>query len=72
MPQAKLIDALSDVQELPSLNTKKETAAFARCTTRNIELLVKAGKFPAPIYLGKHPRWRRSDLLKWLESQAAD
>ena len=61
-----------DVAQMPALATKKETAKWAGCTERNIELLVAAGKFPAPIRLGTRPRWRRSDLLQWLESQAAD
>ena len=61
-----------DVAELKPLNTKKETAVWAHCSQRQIELLVAAGSFPMPIRLGTHPRWRRSDLLQWLESQAAD
>ena len=60
-----------DVAELPPLATKKETAAWCGCSTRQIELLAADGKFPQPIRLGTHPRWRRSDLLNWLESQAS-
>ena len=62
----------NDVAELKPLNTKKETAVWADCSTRNIELLVRAKKFPAPIRLGSHPRWRRSDLLAWVENQDVD
>jgi predicted DNA-binding transcriptional regulator AlpA len=61
-----------DIAELKPLNTKKETAAWGVCSTRQIELLVDAGKFPAPIRLGSHPRWRRSDLLNWLEAQSTN
>ncbi len=60
-----------DTSELSELNTKRETAIWAKCSQRQIELLVAAGKFPQPIRLGTHPRWRRSDLLNWLESQSA-
>jgi predicted DNA-binding transcriptional regulator AlpA len=59
-----------DVQDVPALATKKQVAVWARCSTRHIELQVKAGVFPAPIRLGTHPRWRRSALLRWLESQS--
>ena len=59
-----------DIAELPALATKKQTAAWCGCSTRQIELLTADGKFPAPIRLGSHPRWRRSDLLAWLESQS--
>lgn len=66
------MQAQIDIRELDALATKKAVANWAKTTTRNIELLVAAGKFPAPIRLGTRPRWRRSDLLQWLESQAAD
>ena len=59
-----------DVSGLKDLNNKKETASWCGCSTRQIELLTADGKFPQPIRLGTHPRWRRSDLLAWLESQA--
>jgi hypothetical protein len=59
-----------DVAELPSLATKKMVAKWADTTTRNIELQVAANRFPEPIRLGHAPRWRRSDLLAWLDSQA--
>jgi len=59
-----------DVAELPALSTKKQTAAWAGTSTRNIELLVAAGRFPKPIRIGTRPRWRRSDLLSWLERQS--
>ncbi|MEO2015039.1 MAG: AlpA family transcriptional regulator [Fuerstiella sp.] len=61
-----------DVADLKPLNTKRETAAWAGCSTRQIELLVKAGAFPKPIRLGTHPRWIRQSLEEWLESQAAE
>lgn len=61
-----------DVQELPPLSTKKQVATWAVTTTRNIELQVADGRFPAPVYIGSRPRWRRSDLLAWLNSQSGD
>jgi predicted DNA-binding transcriptional regulator AlpA len=69
---AALTAAEGDVQEMPALSTKLQVAGpnFANCSTRHIEKMVVDGRFPAPIYLGSHPRWRRSDLLKWLNDQA--
>ena len=64
------MQAQIDVRELDALATKKDVANWAGTTTRNIELLVAAGKFPMPIRLGTRPRWRRSDLLNWLDSQS--
>ena len=66
--------AQTDVEDIPALSTKKEVAGpnFANCSTRHIEKLVADGRFPAPIYLGRNPRWRRSDLLNWLNAQGAE
>jgi hypothetical protein len=69
------IAAQNDVEDLPALSTKKQVASpmFANCSTRHIEKMVADGRFPAPIYLGKKlPRWRRSDLLAWLDSQSEE
>jgi len=46
---------------------KKQVAALLQCSERQVELLVKAGRIPAPIQLGKNsPRWVRADLLRAL------
>lgn len=60
-----------DVAHLPPLTTRKQVARWAGCSDRQIDLMVKAGTFPAPIRLGSHPRWRRSDLQEWLNQQSA-
>lgn len=62
-------ETMSNTQQLNDLNTKKQVAEWARCSTRNIELQVKSNKFPKPIRLGSSPRWRRSDLEKWMNEQ---
>ena len=58
-----------DIHELPPLATKKQVADWAGVSTRQIEILTKAGAFPDPIRIGTRPRWRRSDLLAWLDQQ---
>ncbi|MEQ9406200.1 MAG: hypothetical protein RIK87_00680 [Fuerstiella sp.] len=67
-------DELSDVAGLPPLSKKRQVAEWRQISTRKVELDVKAGEFPPPIRVGsgRHPRWRRSDLLAWLESQSAE
>jgi len=65
-----MVTADIDVRELPGLATKKQVANWAGCSTRQIELQVHANNFPRPIRLGLAPRWRRSDLLRWLKQQA--
>jgi predicted DNA-binding transcriptional regulator AlpA len=68
---AALTAAEGDVKGLPPLCTKRQVASqqFANCSTRHIEKMVADGRFPAPIYLGRNPRWRRSDLLQWMNAQ---
>jgi predicted DNA-binding transcriptional regulator AlpA len=48
-----------------TLMTKAQVAAFFQCSLRQVEIMVKAGRIPAPIYFGKQmPRWKRSELMK--------
>ena len=62
--------AQQDVAELPALATKKQVADWRQVSTRKVELDCNAKIFPQPVRCGTHPRWRRSDLLAWLEAQA--
>ena len=71
---AALTTAEGDVKDIPALSTKLQVAGpkFGQCSPRHIEKMVADGRFPAPIYLGRNPRCRRSDLLKWLNDQGAN
>lgn len=52
--------------------TKKDMAAFWKCSLRQIELMAAAGRIPKPIYLGtSSPRWRRSELMAFIDRMAA-
>ena len=62
--------AQQDVAELPALATKKQVADWRQVSTRKVELDCNAKIFPQPVRCGTHPRWRRSDLLAWLEAQS--
>ena len=66
-----MVTTNEDVKELPALCSKAQVAEWLGCTPRHIELQVKAKAFPSPIHTGNRPRWRRSDLLNWLEEQSA-
>lgn len=57
----------------PELMTKSQVAEFCQCSKRQIELLTKAGRIPAPVYLsGQSPRWRRDELFEALGLNAAE
>ena len=61
-----------DYGDLPPLATYKQAADWANTTIRHLQGQIKEGKFPPPIYVGVcSPRFRRSDLIAWLESLAA-
>jgi len=60
---------MSDTTTLSdSLMKKKDVAAFFQCSARQVELMVKAGKLPKPVYIGDaSPRWQRKTLMEWLD-----
>lgn len=62
---------LDDVAELPSLVTYQQTAAWADVSERHLYNMIKRGCFPKPVSFGpRTPRFRRSDLLTWLNLQS--
>ena len=60
------------MMNLDEMMTKKDMAAFWKCSLRQIELMAAAGRIPKPIYLGtSSPRWRRSELMAFIERMTA-
>ncbi len=55
-------DILSNV-----LLSKEEACKLLRCSMRHLENTVNDGLMPKPIRIGKSPRFRRDELLKWIE-----
>lgn len=43
---------------------------YTGMTDKWFYLLIKQGKFPKPIKLGRTSRWKISELLAWLDEQA--
>lgn len=54
------------VPELLSKSTVCEL--LDNVTAKHVENLVRSGRMPAPVYLGRSPRWQRRVLLDWIES----
>lgn len=52
---------------MQKLFSKEEVAALLKVSTRYIELLIAAEKFPKPAYMGDHPIWRESELADFIE-----
>lgn len=55
----------------PELLTKKDLAATFQVSTRQIELWTNAGRIPAPLRIGSHPRWPAATINAWLAAQLA-
>ncbi|MCA9109371.1 MAG: helix-turn-helix domain-containing protein [Planctomycetaceae bacterium] len=59
---------LSDtVTVTPELLNVRQVAEILGCSARHVYRLSDAGKMPAPVRLGTLIRWRRAEVLSWLE-----
>lgn len=45
-----------------------ELAELLRVSPRHLRRLADSGRMPAPVRLGHSLRWRRADLLAWIEA----
>ncbi len=54
------------------LNVKAVATVLGGCSTRHVYRLSDAGRMPRPIKLGSLIRWRRAELLQWLEDGCPD
>lgn len=58
-------------EKMPELWTKKDLAAFLKCSTRQVENLARTGRIPKPVYLGESsPRWSPPKVMEHLEQLA--
>lgn len=58
-PAAPPLGALFGVQEV---------AAMLTCSARHVRRLADAGLMPRPIKLGNLVRWRRQEMLDWIDA----
>ena len=58
-PQPAVDAELPDVPAVASL--------LGGCSTRHVRRLADAGRMPRPIKLGTLLRWRRAELMGWIE-----
>ena len=50
------------------LITVKDVAALTALAERTIWRFADSGKIPRPVHIGGAVRWRKSDLLSWIEN----
>ncbi|MEZ6127892.1 MAG: hypothetical protein R3C59_04370 [Planctomycetaceae bacterium] len=54
---------------LPQLLSKTTVCKLLdNVTPKHVENLVRSGRMPEPSYLGRSPRWNRTELLNWIHS----
>lgn len=51
----------------PELLSVRAVGEMLGCSPRHILRLAEAGRMPAPVRLGHLVRWRRAEVLQWLE-----
>lgn len=64
-------DPQTSVAAATQLLTKWAVASRMHCSTRTIEIWVKAGQFVPPIYIGRRPFWTAQSLEAWLSHKAS-
>lgn len=51
----------------PELLNAKAVGKLLDCSARHVIRLAEAGRLPVPVRLGHLVRWRRAEILLWLE-----
>ncbi len=70
MDSSRKMKTTSDDRTQPRLLSKTTVCKLLdNVTGRHIENLVKSGRMPGPVYLGRSPRWRLKELLEWIDSK---
>lgn len=49
------------------LSVQSVAALLGACSTRHVYRLADAGRMPKPVKLGSLVRWRRAEVLNWIE-----
>ena len=52
---------------LDPLLTREQLAAYLQVSPRQVDDM--RSRLPAPIYVGRLPRWRTSDVAEWVSRQ---
>jgi len=50
------------------LSVRDVAALLGRCSTRHLYRMADVGRMPRPIKLGGLVRWRRAELMDWLDN----
>lgn len=68
MTQTNAIATPPPDASLPLLLTANQVAALFRISRQSLYRRLAKGKAPMPVGTDGHPRWRRSDVLAWIDA----
>lgn len=60
---------LPEVFGIQATLTKRDLVAVFKVTGRTIDRLVASGQLPAPLRVGASRRWRRDDIVAFMEKR---
>ncbi|HEY7308395.1 MAG TPA: helix-turn-helix domain-containing protein [Gemmataceae bacterium] len=55
-----------------SLLTAKDLSEVLRVSVRQVRRLVAGESLPAPVYIGRLPRWRETEISAWMQAGCPD
>jgi predicted DNA-binding transcriptional regulator AlpA len=55
-------------QELPELLSAAEAGKMLGCSARTVRRLSDSEDMPPPVHIGALVKWRRSDLVEWINA----
>ena len=62
-------DSGRDRAEPPHLLNKATVCQLlGDVTQQHVNILVQSRQMPGPVYLGRMPRWKRNELMTWIDS----
>lgn len=59
---------VNEIGELPEIATTAEVAAYTKTSIPTLNRWRAEGKGPKPRYFGRSVRYRREDVLAWIEA----
>lgn len=68
-PTAHVFGREPNAEQLAELLTVRQVASLlGGCSTRHVRRLYDSGRMPRPIKLGNLLRWRKREVLAWIEN----
>ena len=60
------------ITEAPQMLTAETAGALLGMSAKALRRADQVGKVPAPMRIGRNVRWRRQELMEWMEAGCPD